>query len=185
MKISKEKEEVRAMEEYSKIDRVLKLNPKCKIEFLRLYRCLIDKDGFCVRGRSANVSSLIYIVTRENDSLVMLEDLSEIYNIKSKRIFKFLKKNIRTLNIHLKPDSIDIFLDIFSNELKIKPKQYEKAKELLKEFNLDGKSKKVLVLSVLTYISKLKPSYITKKYNVSPYTIRKYKKLIERKIKKR
>ncbi|GEM_PF-3124079 len=177
--LSAEKFEKKIMLEYSKAKSGLRLDSKFKDQVLGLYRKLYKKGCIIPRERSANVASLIYIVSRQNNAPILLEDLALIFGVNKKRIFRFLKKNIRALGIHLKPEDPYAFLDRFAKELKIKPKQYKKARDIIKRMKLSGKSIKAMVLSVLAYVADLDPRFISKEYGVSPYTLRKYRKIIE------
>ena len=171
--------EQKIITEYSKAKSCLKLNPQFKVEVLDLYRRLSKKGCIIPRERSANVASLIYIVSRKNNAPILLEDLALTFDIDKKRIFRFLKKNVRALNLHLAPEEPDSFLGRFAKELKVTPYQYKKSKDIIKKLNLSGKSIKALVLSVLAHVADIDYRYISKEYGVSPYTLRKYKKLIE------
>ena len=171
--------EQKIIAEYAKAKSGLRLDSKFKEQVLDLYRELSEKGCVIPRERSANVASLIYIVSRKNDSPVLLEDLSVVFGVNRKRIFRFLKKNIRALSLHLEPENTDSFLERFTKELRIKPNQYKEAKRIIKDIKPSGKSIKAMVLSVLAYVADIDPRCISKEYGVSPYTIRKYKKIIE------
>lgn len=171
--------EQKVIVEYSKAKSGLKLNPQFKVEVLDLYRKLSEKGCIIPRERSANVASLIYIVSRKNNAPILLEDLALTFDIDKKRIFRFLKKNVRALRLHLEPETPDSFLSRFSKELKITPYQYKKSRDTIKKLNLSGKSIKAMVLSVLANVADIDYRYISKEYGVSPYTLRKYKKLID------
>lgn len=165
--------------EYTKAKSYLKLPRDFKDQVLALYRKLYEQGNVIARERSANVASLIYIAARQNNLPILLEDLSDAFDVNKKRIFRFLKKNIRALGIHLKPEDPMVFLERFADELKIKNHRLQKARNIIRNMKLSGKSIKALVISVLYYLNDLDPIEIAKSKGISPYTLRKYSKQID------
>jgi transcription initiation factor TFIIB len=170
--------EKKVVTEYSKAKSQLDLPRDFKQQVLVLYRKLSDQGDIIARERSSNVASLVYIVSRLNNVPVLLEDLADAFGVNKKRIFRFLKKNIRALNIHLKPEDPMVFLDRYADELGIKNNKAKKAREIIKKMKLSGKSIKALVISVLYHVGGLDPLDISKRFGISPYTLRKYSKNI-------
>lgn len=164
--------------EFSKAKTHLDLPSEFRNQVLVLYRKLSDQGEVIARERSANVASLIYIVARTSNVPILLEDLADVFDINKKRIFRFLKKNIRALDIHLKPEDPLVFLERYADELGIKNSKIKRAKEIIKRMKLSGKSIKALVISVLNHVDGLDPLEISKRFGISPYTLRKYSKYI-------
>jgi len=171
--------EQKIVTEYSKAKIHLDLPSDFKKQVLALYRKLSEQGDIIARERSANVASLVYIVSRLNNVPVLLEDLADAFGINKKRIFRFLKKNIRALSIHLKPEDPMVFLERYADELKIRNHKIKKAREIITKMKLSGKSIKALVISVLYHIDGLDPLEVSKRFGISPYTLRKYARYIE------
>ncbi|HEX33068.1 MAG TPA: hypothetical protein ENG01_01480 [Candidatus Aenigmarchaeota archaeon] len=146
---------------------------------LRLYSELESRGALLPREKQANLASLVYIAARKKGLPILLEDLEYVFGVNRKRIFRFLKRNIRALRIHLPPEDPLPFLDRYAKEFNLTPKEYRKVKSLLLKIPLSGKSVKAMVISTIVYVKNLDAIKIAKEYRVSPYTIKIYRDLLK------